>query len=79
MPQPFTFRSPEHTAIRIDDDLLFGNDLDVVLTPGFFLQRNPKWIVIRSIDSTTKVRRAFAFIRSQYAPTKADLEALDYL
>lgn len=79
LPQPSTIRSPEHTAIRIDDDLLFGDDLNAVLTPGYFLQRNPKWIVVRLINPETKVRRSVAFSRSEYAPTKADLEALDYL
>lgn len=71
---------PDATAFRVDGELYFGDDLEKLREPDFFIRRNPRHVVIRLVNSEAGPRKSFVLIRGDIFPDdQSDLNAVAYL
>lgn len=79
LPEPQNFSRPDHTAIRVDDRLLFGDELKQASRAGYWVEKDPNWIMVRTVDQNSGERKVIAFIRQRDVPSQDELDSIDHL
>jgi len=75
------FTQPQTTAIRIDGetDIVIADQLDRLTGHGYIQARNPRYLFVRTVDPTTKIRMSIAILRRDSAPSETELQSIPYL
>lgn len=69
-------KDPDATAVIVDGDLVFGEELAALAQTDAIRARNPRYVVFRKIDAATGAREAIALIRADVAPGSDAISAM---
>ncbi len=73
------FECRDSIAVGIEGEILFDDELDLLVQKGWVQKCNPCYLAFRLVDRDTGVRESLVFIRADVAPSENALNTTPYL